>query len=171
MICDAVFIGLGSNLGERLENITHALNQIQHLSKTDIVDFSSIYETAPVGYGPQRQFFNQVARLQTGLDPGKLLTECMRIERHLGRKRRVKWGPRTLDVDLLFWDDKVIDTKELTVPHPHVASRRFVLEPLCEIAPTFVTPLNQKTVRDLLAACQDKNAVTLHLSREDFAFK
>ncbi len=171
MACEAVFVGLGSNLGERLENILQALEFIQGMPLTKILDYSSVYETAPVGYRAQGNFLNQVIQITTGQTPVSFLEKSLVIEKKLGRRRRIKWGPRTLDVDLLFWGNLVVQTDALVLPHPQIESRRFVLEPLCEIAPQFVTPLNQKTVQQLRDECADRNAVTLYLPKEEFTFK
>lgn len=125
------FIALGSNLGEREENLRFA---VEHLPGLRAV--SSVYETDPVG-GPDNQgpYLNMVAEIETRLDPFSLLGECRRIEAAAGRERKVRWGPRTLDLDVLLYGDVRIDSEELTVPHPRMWERRFVLAPLAEIAP------------------------------------
>ncbi len=125
------FIALGSNLGEREANLRFAVDHLPGLRAV-----SGVYETDPVG-GPDNQgpYLNMVAEVETRLDPFSLLAECRRIESAAGRERKVRWGPRTLDLDVLLYGDVRIDSEELTVPHPRMWERRFVLAPLAEIAP------------------------------------
>jgi 2-amino-4-hydroxy-6-hydroxymethyldihydropteridine diphosphokinase len=124
-------VALGSNLGDRVAYLRHG---IEHLPK--VLAQSQVFETDPVG-GPENQgpYLNMVAVIATELDPYALLRRLLQIEAEAHRERVVRWGPRTLDLDLLFWDDAVIESEELVVPHPRYAERRFVLEPLSEVAP------------------------------------
>lgn len=170
MGCDNIFLGLGSNLGHRFENLASAVSLIGRLPRTTILNRSSVYETEPVGYRDQANFLNQVVRVETGLLPNELLAECLAIEKRFGRERRIKWGPRTLDIDLLLWGEVVVQSSNLILPHPRFAMRRFVLEPLCEIAPFFRTPLNQQKVQALLESCPDTAAVALYLPETDRVF-
>jgi len=170
MGCDNIFLGLGSNLGHRFENLASAIGLIGHLPQTTILNRSSVYETEPVGYRDQANFLNQVIRVETELLPTELLARCLAIEKQFGRERRIKWGPRTLDIDLLLWGDLVAQSTNLVLPHPRFALRRFVLEPLCEIAPFFRTPLKQQTVQALLDGCPDTAAVALYLPETDRVF-
>jgi 2-amino-4-hydroxy-6-hydroxymethyldihydropteridine diphosphokinase len=144
-----VYIGLGSNLGDRDENLRRALERLSELGP---VRSSSFHETDPVGVTDQPKFLNAAAELSTDLSAGDLLKALLAIERELGRdrSREERWGPRTLDLDLLLYDDLVIDEPGLTVPHPRLAERRFVLEPLQELAPGLVLP-DGAPVRDLLS--------------------
>ena len=126
------FLALGSNLGDRDAELRRAVG-----SMTEVVAASAVYETDPVG-GPEGQgpYLNMVVQLRTDLDPHALLRRCQEIEAAARRDRTIHWGPRTLDIDLLFYDDLVIDDEELTLPHPRIGERRFVLEPLAEVDPS-----------------------------------
>lgn len=124
------FLGLGSNLGDRRAHLRAAV-----ASLSDVVAVSDVYETDPVGGPEQGRFLNLVVELDTDLDPHALLGVCHRIESAAGRVRDVRWGPRTLDVDILWIEGVTVDTPDLQVPHPRMNERRFVLEPLAELAP------------------------------------
>jgi 2-amino-4-hydroxy-6-hydroxymethyldihydropteridine diphosphokinase len=128
-----VAIGLGSNLGDRLEHITSAFDELATVGS--LVATSSLYETASVGGPEQADYINAVAMVETDLEPGALMQGLLAIERSHGRERREKWGPRTLDLDLLVYEGRTVDEPGLTVPHPRIADRRFVLEPLSEVWP------------------------------------
>ena len=128
------YVGLGSNLGEREATIRHALERLQEDGDVEIVAVSSLRETDPVGYEPQPDFLNGVAQIRTELEPGTLLTRLQAVEEALGRDRSgPRFGPRTIDLDLLLYGEEEIDEPELVVPHPRLAERRFVLEPLAEL--------------------------------------
>jgi 2-amino-4-hydroxy-6-hydroxymethyldihydropteridine diphosphokinase len=144
-------IGLGSNLGDRRSNLESALELLGATPSVVVAQVSSFHETAPVG-GPEGQgpFLNAAAALDTTLEPLPLLHLLLDIEARHGRVRTVHWGPRTLDLDLLLFDDRIINTPELTIPHPRLAVRRFVLEPLAEIAPGAVNPVTGRTVTEML---------------------
>ncbi|MEA1994291.1 MAG: 2-amino-4-hydroxy-6-hydroxymethyldihydropteridine diphosphokinase [Euryarchaeota archaeon] len=149
-----VFIGIGSNLGNREEHIARALHFLG--KRCDIIKKSSLYETAPVGYKDQRSFLNGVVKMETALRPEELLHFLQKIEKKLGRIKTIKNGPRTIDLDILFYNDIIIDTEELTVPHPKLHKRLFVLEPFNEIEPEFVHPVLKKTVGELRAVLSHK---------------
>ena len=128
------FLGIGSNLGNRRKHIRLALEKISSLKNTKIVKLSKIIETDPVG-GPsgQGKFLNAVVKIKTDLTPLKLLKQLQKIENEVGRRRTVRWGPRTIDLDILLFGDKVIERKELRVPHPRLMERDFVLKPLLSL--------------------------------------
>ena len=153
------FIGLGSNLGDRVGNIQKAIGEISKLGYVSTV--SSLYETEPVGVENQPDFINCVIKLEISLSPYGLLVSLQSIEKGLGRERerREKWEPRTIDLDIIFYDDLVIETHGLTIPHPRAHLRRFVLEPLCEIAPDFIHPTLKVTVSKLLEGLANSERV------------
>ena len=156
-----VIIGIGSNLGDRALNCEKALEGISGFS--DIARVSSFYETEPVGKEDQPGFINCVAEIETELQPHELLGRLKAVEKNLGRERIEKWGPRTIDLDIIFYGDRIIDDSELCVPHPEAHLRRFVLEPLSEIAPGLMHPVLHATVSDLLSRLNDsKKVVKLH---------
>ncbi len=153
-------IGLGSNLGDRLGNLQAALVGLARLG--EIVAVSSAYETAPVGYEEQPAFLNAAAQLATTLTPEELLRELLAIERSQGRDRSLQavppQGPRTLDLDLLLYADQTLATEQLTVPHPALHQRRFVLAPLAEIAPALQHPVLRHSMQELLEVLPDTGA-------------
>ena len=139
------YVGLGANLGEREETIRAAVAELP-----DVVAVSPLRETDPVGVTDQPRFLNGVAALETELAPHELLDVLLAVERRLGRERRERWGPRTIDLDLLLYGDEVIDEDGLKIPHPRLRERRRVLEPLADLAPQLVVP-GLGRVEDLLA--------------------
>ena len=151
------YIGLGSNLGDKKANCRKAIALLA--KSVRVVRVSSLYCTEPIGYTDQDEFVNAVVEIETGLSPDELLRQCRSIEDELGRVRTVRWGPRTIDVDILLYGTLMIETPELTIPHPLLHSRRFVLVPLCEIAPQAFHPKLRKTASDLLLDLQDRQRV------------
>jgi 2-amino-4-hydroxy-6-hydroxymethyldihydropteridine diphosphokinase len=150
-----IFLGLGSNIGDRAAYLKDAIKLIG----LPIVAMSSVYESEPVDYLNQPWFLNQVLHCETSFHPLKLLAECQKVEEELGRTREISKGPRTIDIDLLFYNDEIITTPDLTIPHPAIPQRRFVLVPMSEIAPDFVHPQLNVTVRELLEHCPDNSVV------------
>lgn len=143
------YIGLGSNLGQREAHLSAALEGLRRAPGVTLLRSSGLYETAPVG-PPQPDYLNAVAELEVTLAPLQLLELLRALERAAGRERRERWGPRTLDLDLLFYGGDVLELPGLTVPHPELHRRRFVLEPLVELAPEFVHPVLGRTAFQLL---------------------
>jgi len=129
------YIGIGLNLGDRRENFKLAIDKINRIKDTKVTKTSSIIETSPIGGPPQAKFLNAVIEIQTDLSPRELLTDLQNIEQALGRKRTVKNGPRTIDLDILLFENQKINEQDLVVPHPRIKEREFVLNPLKEIAP------------------------------------
>jgi 2-amino-4-hydroxy-6-hydroxymethyldihydropteridine diphosphokinase len=154
-----VHIGLGSNLGDREAMIRSAIDALGKLPDTRVEQASSLYETEPVGHTDQPWFLNAVARLDTELEPRQLLWNLQRIEKSLGRERRQTWGPRTIDLDLLFYGAEIIDDPGLRVPHPELLRRAFVLIPLVEIDPMLVHPETGETLVATVARLGSSPAV------------
>ena len=149
------YIGFGSNLGNRLNNCKNAIKALGALSFCSLLKTSSFYESSPVGLVEQPAFINGVVLLETAEDAHWLLRQMQEIENVFGRIRTLKWGPRSIDLDLLLFDDQTINTPELSVPHPFLHERRFVLEPLNEVAPSCRHPSLGKSVADLLNDLKD----------------
>ncbi len=140
------YIGLGSNLYDRKNNILVATNKIKKIKDTFVNKSSSIYENDPVGYENQGKFLNSVVEIFTLLSPKELLVELQNIEFFLKRERTIHWGPRTMDLDILFYGNSIIKEKDLMIPHEHLTERAFVLVPLAEIAPEYVNPATNKNI-------------------------
>lgn len=149
------FLSLGSNLGDREANLKGAVNRLE-AAGVHVLRRSSIYETEPRDLPDQPWFLNLVIEVETELFPRMLLARTQAIELGMGRKRTVAKGPRSIDIDILLFENFVIDTRELQVPHPRMSERRFVLEPLAELAPELAHPAIGKTVREMLAETQDQ---------------
>jgi dihydroneopterin aldolase/2-amino-4-hydroxy-6-hydroxymethyldihydropteridine diphosphokinase len=144
-----VYISLGSNMGDKEKNLNAALDEIKKISGTKIKKVSGFLMTKPFGYTEQDDFLNAAAELETLLMPEELLKELLAVEQKLGRVRGIKWGPRIIDLDILIFGDEVIDEENLTIPHPWMSERMFVLEPLAEIAPDVVHPLSRRRIGEL----------------------
>lgn len=153
------YLLIGGNLGDRSQNLQNAIESIEETCG-DIIAMSSVYETAAWGNTDQPPFLNQVIVLHTELQPEKLMTDLLHIEENLGRIRQEKFGPRTIDIDILLIDDMIIQTGNLIVPHPSLHLRKFALKPLAEVAATIVHPVMHKTITELLTDCSDSLPLT-----------
>ncbi len=159
-----VLLGLGANVGDRLHFLRQAIQMLKALPVTRFVNESSVYESEPVGYTEQAMFLNMAVQLQTSLIPAHLLKETQAIEAALGRVRKMRWGPRTLDIDVLYWGRRVIASETLQVPHPEAEGRLFVMRPLREIAPEFCPPPSFVSVRELCARIDGGSSVSKYQS-------
>jgi len=144
-----VYIALGTNLGNRLDNLQAALGALP--PEVSVLAESHVYETLPWGYEDQPAFLNMVVKAETSLEPGALLKYLKQLEVQLGREGNFRWGPRLIDLDILFYDDLVIDTPPLVIPHPRLHERAFVLVPLVDVAPELIHPVLECSVREILA--------------------
>ena len=158
-----VYLGLGSNVGDKLSNIKKAINHIKKTLK--IKKISPVYKTEPVGYKKQDWFLNCSVEAETDKKPLALLNFLKSIEKKLKRKETFKFGPRTIDIDILFYDDKIIKSKKLIIPHPRLHKRFFVLEPLGKINPNFTHPKYKKTIMELKNKLKYRNTVELYLKK------
>ncbi|WP_163184200.1 2-amino-4-hydroxy-6-hydroxymethyldihydropteridine diphosphokinase [Neobacillus sedimentimangrovi] len=153
------FIALGSNMGNRYDNIMTAIKCLTKDGDIQLVNFSSLYETDPVGYEEQDLFLNMVIEVNTALEAMELLDRCLKIETELGRKREIKWGPRTIDLDILTYNQENMKTKNLIIPHPRMLQRAFVLIPLYEINPDFQLSGMDKSLEEWINELPDKEGV------------
>jgi 2-amino-4-hydroxy-6-hydroxymethyldihydropteridine diphosphokinase/dihydroneopterin aldolase/2-amino-4-hydroxy-6-hydroxymethyldihydropteridine diphosphokinase len=151
------YIGIGSNIGDKTANCQTAVECLAEAGQ--VISVSSFYYTEPVGYKEQEDFINAVAILETNRSPVELLAICHVIEDRLGRRRTVRWGPRTVDLDIILYGDLVVNRPDLVIPHPLMAVRKFVLAPLVEIAPEVMHPVLNKTMIQLLRELQNTHTV------------
>jgi 2-amino-4-hydroxy-6-hydroxymethyldihydropteridine diphosphokinase len=158
-----LYLSLGTNLGNRLANLQNAITSLP--PKVNHVVQSSIYETEPWGYSDQPSFLNQVIKANTDLEPLLLLAFLKETEIRLGRKETFRFGPRLIDLDILFYDDLVLETPTLSIPHPRITERAFILVPLAEIAPDLPHPVLGKSIQQLKAGV-DSSSVELYRSME-----
>jgi 2-amino-4-hydroxy-6-hydroxymethyldihydropteridine diphosphokinase len=145
------YIGLGSNLGDRADNLDKAIRRLASRSPVTILERSSILETEPVDYLDQPRFLNQIIKIETGLYPRDLLQALKHAEADLGRKKSLPKGPRSIDLDILLYDDLVLDTPDLVIPHPEIKNRKFILQHLVELDQELVDPVTGIKFRDLIS--------------------
>jgi len=154
-----VFIGIGSNIGDRLHHLQEAVDRLSMLDDTTVSAVSAIYMTEPVGESEQNRFYNGVLQLETSLPPEELRRQCKTIEQELGRPDGYpRWSPRVIDLDILLYDDAIIQTETLSIPHPELHYRKFVLIPLLDIANP-LHPAMQQTMLQLLKCCNDRSVL------------
>ena len=156
-----VYLQLGSNIGDRLDNLDQSIKIITERIG-NVLEKSSVYESTPWGVENQRNFLNQVIFLKSNFDPYTILDLVLQIEKDMGRIRIEKWGERIIDIDILFIDDLIIESENLCIPHEFIAKRKFVLQPMCEIAPVFIHPKLNKTISQLLEECIDEEKVNVY---------
>ncbi len=149
------YISIGSNLGNKKQNIGHALRSMEYFSTIEAC--SRPYRTKPYGYLNQPDFINMVIKVSTEENPLELLVKLQKIENDLGRVRSVRWGERTIDLDIVFYDSSIINVENLTIPHPDMQNRYFVLKPMADIAPDFIHPVLKKTIKGILEELILKN--------------
>ncbi|PQJ09026.1 2-amino-4-hydroxy-6-hydroxymethyldihydropteridine diphosphokinase [Flavipsychrobacter stenotrophus] len=149
------YLSLGSNIGDRQALMTQALAMLE-VTAGRVVKQSALYATKAWGITDQPDFLNMCAAIETDLSAQELLATILQTERNLGRERKIKWGERTIDIDILFYDDAIINEHDLIVPHPYIQDRRFILVPMAEIAPDLVHPVLNKTINRLLKDCKDE---------------
>lgn len=155
-----VYLGLGANVGDRRQNILQATALItKHIGK--VARKSHLYETQPWGKPDQESFLNQVLMVNTMHDPRQLLEALTKIERELGRERQEKWGPRVIDIDILFYGKRVVRDKGLEIPHPELHKRAFVLVPMMELDPELEHPVLNLAIDQLYMACEDQSEVVM----------
>lgn len=157
-----VYLGLGSNMGNRYENLMRAIKAISTLNDTKLIKSSAIYETEPVGYLLQDKFLNMAVLIETGLNPLALLGKLQEIEAMLKRERTIHWGPRTMDIDILLYGRETLNLPELKIPHPEMLKRAFVLIPLRDIEPDM--EIYGISIDRYINACNDKDGVKLYQS-------
>lgn len=155
----SAFIGIGSNLGDRLASCREAVRRLGSTPGIRIKKISSLYETDPVDYLKQDRFYNAVVAVETSLSPDALLKKCQEIERQLGKTILIPKGPRTIDLDLLFYHDQILTAPALQIPHPAIPDRAFVLIPMIELVPTFIHPVLHISVTNLLLRLHDPSSV------------
>ena len=160
---ETVYLGMGTNLGDRLANLKQALHLLSQLNGVEVIKVSSIYETEPVGYLDQPFFLNLVCQIQTQLTPRLLLDQLQEIEQKLKRVRTIRWGPRTIDIDILLFGNRIIHQSDLMIPHPRMLERSFVIIPLAELAPDLIIPGTEQTVLQWKARLSQQS--TSHVSK------
>ncbi|MDD3739554.1 MAG: 2-amino-4-hydroxy-6-hydroxymethyldihydropteridine diphosphokinase [Lentimicrobiaceae bacterium] len=160
-----VYLSIGSNVGDRLSNIINSVKLIEDFA--EVINYSSIIETKPWGYNSDNLFLNAAIKIKTELSCEMLLQKLLSVEKTLGRvKTKPEYEDRIIDIDILFYDKTIVKSKSLTIPHPHIQDRRFVLEPLNSICPNFKHPVLNLNINTLLKRCPDKLLTSMHTSRK-----
>lgn len=154
-----VFLGIGSNVGERVHFLASAVQKLKTLPSTDLVKLSSVYETEPVGIKEQNNFLNAALWIRTSIEVRDFHAHTKAFEKEIGRQKSVRWGPREIDIDILLFADLVLAEPNLRIPHRDMLARKFVLQPLAEIAPKAIHPTSRISISELLAQCTDQSAV------------
>ena len=153
------YIGLGSNMGDKIANLNKAIEELGKVPGNKVLAVSSFYKTEPVGGVEQDWFVNAAAEIETSLTPRELLNKLLYIEKNLGRVRDARWGPRVIDLDILLYDDLVMNEEGLSIPHPYLHERGFVLVPLAEIAPKVIHPKFKKSISELMRGIHDNKKI------------
>lgn len=156
---NTVYIALGSNVGDRLQNLQRALSCIKLLHNTTVKSVSSVYETLPFGKTEQSDFYNAVIKIETGYSPNELLKELKRIEKQIGRIERERWGPREIDLDILLFNELNFSDEIITLPHKGIIYRDFVLFPLIEVEPELINPVYNRRYKDFVDELENKYIV------------
>ena len=164
---EVIYLGFGSNLGDKVNNCLGALKELSTSAQNYVRAVSSLYKTEPIGYVEQDWFINCVAELITPLSPRSLHQYLQGIEKRMGRKKTFQWGPRTIDLDILLYGTEVIEETDLTIPHPRFHERSFVLVPLAELTPNLLHPVLKKTIRELLEGIDVERGVELYAAPPD----
>lgn len=157
-----VFLGLGSNIGDRRKYLQEAVEEIKKIPQTNVTKLSSIYETEPWGFTEQDEYLNAVAEIETNISFSELLKEVKNIEVRLGRDKADKWKSRKIDIDILFFGDTIHNGENLHIPHKHIEDRNFVLVPLNELEPDFIHPVSKENISDILKKSKDTLKAGFH---------
>jgi 2-amino-4-hydroxy-6-hydroxymethyldihydropteridine diphosphokinase len=160
LILTFAYLSIGSNIGNRLNNIKKCI-KLLNCKKIIITQVSSVYESSPVSNVKQNNFYNIVAEINTSLLPEKLLNRCQSIENNMGRKHLKKWGPRIIDVDIILFNNKIIHSSKLEIPHPEMLNRKFVILPLLQINPDIIYPVNNQKIKDIYSVLNKSKAFQL----------
>lgn len=155
------FIGLGSNMGDKIANVKKAIEELGKIPGNEVLAISSLYKTEPVGDIEQDWFINAAAKIETALSPQRLLKTLLDIEKDMGRVREIKWGPRIIDLDILLYDDLILEEEGLIIPHPYLHERGFVLAPMAEIAPDVIHPRLMRGMSQLMNMLNDNNKIEM----------
>jgi len=163
------YLSLGSNIDDRYDYLMKSLKLIHLHDRITVTNVSSIYETDPVGYEEQNPFLNMAVEIKTSLNPYELLEYCLMVEKELGRVRDIRWGPRKIDIDILLYNQKIIEDETLVIPHPRMHEREFVLIPLTELDSTIIIPKVERNIKDILRTIPNHKGVRVwkQLNGED----